>query len=286
MSKTWIWVRLAQMGFDFCVIYAAFLLAYFWRVGWVFSTDFDFGVFATISFFAAGLWSGFLVLTKYYRLPIRSGKRAFFDFVLIFLGGVIGVSFLILAYFFNRELFFSRLINGYVIFFGGGGLILSQMLFRTILAHLRKNQAHVYRTLIIGANRVAERIIRSIENDRFAPHRVVGVIDPYGLEKNIGNLQISGKLDRLESICQQKKVSEIIQCDGFEHTINVISFCERAGIKYQFEPALRGIFEENLRVRDVAGYPMISFVQRDFSGAKKKWWKILDFLQRQIFDID
>jgi len=232
------------------------------------------------------VWIGFLVFTKYYRLPPRSGFRAWFEDALALTGGVVAVGFLIVSYFFPREILFSRLIGVYIFVFANLWLWFSRIIFREILSRQKKRSKNVYKTLIIGANRVAEKLVSKIQNDRFAPYKIVGVIDPYGLAKNFSGTQILGKLDKLEKVCADEKISAIVQCDAFEHTLNLISFCDEKKIKFQFDPALRGIFEENLRIREVAGQTMISFVQRDFSGVRKIKFRLVDWALRQIFDVD
>ncbi len=297
MSKAWISLRVVHIVLDLLGLYASFLLAYFVRVGWIFSTDFPFPLFALLSLGATVVWIGFLLLAKYYRIPPRSGGRVWFDIFLAVLGGVVAVGMLIVTYFFPREVLFSRLIGVYVFAFGVAWLLITQFLFRYFLALLKKKDKAVYRTLIVGANRIAEKLISSIENNSYAPYRIVGVIDPYGLykssifnfqssKKEKGNVPMLGKLDRLEKICDDQKITALIQCDAFEHTLNLISFCDEKNIKFQFVPALRGIFEENLRLREVAGRTMISFVQRNYTGTQKLKFRLVDWILRQVFDVD
>ena len=45
---------------------------------------------------------------------------------------------------------------------------------------------------------------------------------------------------------------------------------EEKDIKFQFDPALRGVYEDNLRIREVGGQAMISFVKRDFKNEKQR----------------
>lgn len=287
MSKTWIYIRILQIIIDFLGIFGSFLLAYFVRVGWIFSTDFPFTLFLKLSLLGTSIWIGFLLFSKYYRIPIRSGKRAMFDIGLILLGGIVANGFLIVSYFFPRDILFSRLISIYIFVFGTLFLLISQYLFRLVLATLKKNENKVYHTLVIGANRVAEKIIESFQKDKYAPHKIEGVIDPYGLEKTIKGSTILGKLNKLEDVCVEKKITCIVQCDGFEHTLNLISFCEEKDIKYMFLPALRGIFDDNLRIRETAGQTCISFVKRDYDKKTRKFkFKIIDAILRQVFDVN
>ncbi|MCF7812726.1 hypothetical protein K9M59_04005 [Candidatus Gracilibacteria bacterium] len=286
MSRKWIYLRLGHIVIDLLGVYGAFCFAYFVRVGWVFSTDFPFQPFAWVSAFSTILWIGFLLLSKYYRIPPRSEERVGYDALLIGLGGAIGIGFMIVTYFFRSELFFSRLLNIYALLFGTIFLLISQFVFRLILSARKKKHKDVYRALIVGANRVAEKLIHAIKHDAYAPYIVIGVIDPYGLAKEIKDSRVIGKLDQLEPVCEKENITAIIQCDAFEHTMNLISFCEEKDIKFQFDPALRGIYEENLRIREVAGQTMISFVQRNYQGIKKWKYRFIDWVLRQVFDVD
>ncbi len=285
MFRTWIYWRAFQILLDIVFVYGAFLLAYFVRVGWVFSTDFPFAPFAKISALSAFMWVAFLVFARFYRIPPRSHQKAWRDIALIFTGGVIGVGVLLVTYFFQRELFFSRLLNGYVLVFGGAWLFLSKTLFQTFLMLQKKRTKNVYRTLVVGANRTTEKFIEAIEKDSFAPYKVVGVIDPYGMYKK-KDLNVFGKLDKLESVVDKEGITAIIQTDAFEHTLNLISLCEEKDIKFQMVPSLRGIFEENIRLRPIAGHTTISFVQRNYSGMKKKQFRIVDWVLHSVFDVD
>jgi FlaA1/EpsC-like NDP-sugar epimerase len=262
-----------------------FLLAYFVRVHWIFSTDFPFELFAILSAAATVVWIGFLAFVKAYRLPPRSGVRSWYDIILILVGGVIAVGFLIVSYFFPREILFSRLIGVYALLFGSLWLVFSQKIFRLLLGKAKK-QGRGYKTIIIGANRVAEQFVTRVKTDPFAPFQIVGVIDPYGLAKSFAATPLLGKLDQLGSVCAREKVTALVQCDAFEHTLSLVSFCEEKDIKFQFLPSLRGVFEENLRLREIAGVKVISLVQRNYSGIKKTKFRFIDWLLRQLFDVD
>lgn len=287
MLKDWIRLRIIQIIIDALGIYGAFLAAYFLRVGILFSSDFPLSLFAGLSALATFTWIIFLIFTKYYRIPPRSKEREWYDIALIFVGGIIAIGFLIVTYFFPREILFSRMIGLYSFFFGCSFLLCSQSIVRYLLARRKKIEKNVYHTLIIGANRIAEQFIEAIQTDPYAPHKVIGVIDPYGITKSLKNAPILGKLNKLEEVCAQHHVTSIIQCDAFEHTLSCISFCEEHNIKFQFDPALRGIFEKNLRIREVAGVTTISFVKRDYEQRHKQWfYRVGDWVLRQVFDVD
>lgn len=286
MHRTWIYYRLLHGITDLIILWIAFALAYYLKIGSFFSTDFPFSTYIQFSFLAITIWGGFLMFTKYYRLPPRSGTRIWFDVFLVLLGGAIAIATLVVSYFFE-EIYFSRQINLYIFIFGVTGLIGTQWIFRHILATLKKQEKCVYRLLIIGANRISKRLIKAIEKNPYAPYKVIGVIDPYGIAKDFSAAPILGKLNKLEEVCEKESITAMIQCDAFEHTINLIALCEEQNIKFQFDPALRGIHEDNLRIREVAGESLISFVKRDFTSSSKRGiYKIIDVILRQVFDID
>ncbi|NCP67599.1 hypothetical protein GW756_05000 [bacterium] len=287
MLKYWLSWRMAHIIFDIVLVYFAFLMAYFIRVNWVFSTDFNFFLFAAMAAVGSVVWVAFLAFARYYRVPPRSGGKEWYDLALLLLGGVVANGMLIVIYFFPQEILFSRLISVYAFVFGSAALLFTQVAFKLFMARVKKSDRKVYRLLIVGANNVSENFIKQLEKSPYALYKVVGVIDPYGLKKEIAGSKVLGKLDKLELICEQEKVSAILQCDAFEQTLNLISFCEQHDIKFQFDPALRGIFEKNLRIREVAGHTTISFVKRDFNNqGKRKRYTFFDAVLNQVFDID
>ena len=285
MLKFWIRCRTIHLLFDIIAVYGAFQLAYFLRVGWIFSTDFNYLTFSLMSCAGALLWILFLAFARYYRIPPRSGAKEWYDLILIIIGGVIANGSLIVIYFFPQEILFSRLITVYALLFGCMALLVSQMVFKWFMSQQKKGNRQVYRLLIVGANRVSENFIHQVQTNPYALYEVVGVIDPYGLKKDIKGSQILGKLDKLEKICDEEGITAILQCDAFEQTINLISLCEEKRIKFQFDPALRGIFEKNLRIREVAGHTTISFVKRYFNNTSKKTlYRGYDAVLNQVFE--
>ena len=288
MSRKWIWWRLTHILIDLLGLWGCFLFAYFVRVDWVFSTDFNFEPFVPMALGASLVWTLFLLLSRFYRIvpDYRLTERCL-QIAKILIGGAAAVAALIVLYFFKQELFFSRLINGYAFVFGTTWLVFSSMAYDFILRwDKRTNKQAVYRTVIVGANRVSEKLIEKFEQDPFAPYQIIGVIDPYGLASENFRGKVLGKLNKLESVCEQESVTALIQCDAFEHTINLISFAKENDLKFLFDPALRGVLEENLRIRRNAGQTMIQFVDRDFSGRKKRWYRFVDWVLVNIFDTD
>ena len=283
MFRYWINIRLAHIFVDFVLLLFIFCLVYFWRVDWVFSTDLVFQTFFLFSFLGCGLWIGFLMVLKYYRIPPRSGKRFIFDLGLMGGGGIIANSFMIVVYFFTRAELFSRWISVFCFFFGVLLLFWTRIIFLSFLRRAKRKEMGCYRTLIIGGNRIGERLVQSIGRNKYSLHKIVGVIDPYGVYKNFQGARVFGKLNKLETVCDEENITALIQCDAFEHAINLIALCEERGMSYEFDPALRGVFEDSLRVRETSGARLCSF-HKEMN--KNQQVNLKDRLRRLVFDVD
>lgn len=287
MFRTLIYLRFGNIFLDFLLINLAFSLAYFVRVGWIFSTDFEYMPYALTSLGASIFWLFFLLFARYYKIPPRYGKKQIYNIILSGLGGILSVATLILIYYFQRELLPSRLITLYILIFGTFFLTLSSALFRALLRWQKQRSILTYRTLIIGANPVSEKMIDRIKNNPYALHQIIGVVDPYGVYKSIEGSEILGKLDKLEVLCQTHNINCILQCDAYEQALSIIAFCEDKNVKYEALINLRGIMEENVRLRNIADKTVLSYVDRNFeSSTKKHRYRIFDAVLHQVFDID
>ncbi len=281
MPKPLLWLRTAQIALDAGLLYAAWLLAYGLRVGFFFSTDFPFPPYAG----AALLGTAATVLTWLslgrYSLPLGSWWRRGWQ-VAVGLGA--GVALVILLYYFQRQLFFSRLLLLMVL--GGAGVLLalSEWALRWLVARARATGRYGHRTLVVGANRTTESLLRQISTDPHCLHRVIGVIDPYGVAQSVAGAPLLGKLNQLESAVSQHRVTSIVQTDGFEHTLSLIGLCQQHDLKYQFVPALRGVPDDNIRIRKLAYTPVISFVER--TDGRRGWYRLVDWALRDVLGVD
>ncbi len=286
MFQFWIRLRLIQILVDLCLLLSVFVLVYFWRVGWVFSSDLMFWEYFLHAVLAVGVWIGFMLFAMYYRIPPRSGGRGWFDIILAPVGGIISSGFLVVVYFFARSEVFSRWISLGVFVFGVLVLLLSRAFFLMLLRRAKRNKIGCYRTLVVGGNRISEHLVGALNTNTYSLHDVVGVIEPYGIYKDYKGAKVLGKLNKLEEVCEAENITAIIQCDAFEHTLSLISFCEEKNIKFELDPAWRGVFEKNLRIRETAGVKLLSFVKRDHeTSSKKSFYKMVDIVLDQFFGV-
>ena len=211
-------------------------MAYFARVGTLISTDFPLKIYALLAGVSALFWIFFLLFARFYKVSIEPTKtEKLFQFGKIILGGAIAIGTLIISYFFPREILFSRLLGLYAFAFGTAYLWISSQIFLAILKRRKKQgQSDIYKTLIIGANRISDKIIQRLQADPIAPYIVKGVIDPYGMAPKNFSGKVIGKLNKLEAFVESEKITAIIQCDAYEHTINLISLAKEKNIRFLF----------------------------------------------------
>ena len=113
-----------------------------------------------------------------------------------------------------------------------------------------------YPMLVIGANRDAERVIKLLD-ERQSPFRPVAVLDSQGTSQtDIAGVPVRGKLNKLEDIIKEQKITHLLQCADLEHTINLLSLCRQHGITYMLLPSVLGIVGVNEEVEYIEGQPV------------------------------
>ena len=124
--------------------------------------------------------------------------------------------FMVLYYFAYRN-FFSRLILVYIFLLTFLFVYFWHRLFRWILAKNAEREVGIYRTLIIGANRPAEDIIKHLLKTK-SHIKPVAIIDAHGSGKSvIAGVPVVGKMNMFEKAIAQHEIDHmngIMICDN------------------------------------------------------------------------
>ena len=169
---------------------------------------------------------------------------------------VFALALFTLAYYFIFNKFFSRML----LIYAGAAHVLFTMIWHAAFDQwqrrvLRKSPA-AYPMLVIGANRDAERVIKLLD-ERQSPFRPVAVLDSQGTSQtDIAGVPVRGKLNKLEDIIKEQKITHLLQCADLEHTINLLSLCRQHGITYMLLPSVLGIVGVNEEVEYIEGQPV------------------------------
>ena len=238
-------LKTVQIGLDFILVFFSFCLAYFVRVGFIFSTDFPFAQFLPVALVSSVLTIVFSFLIKTYKedqkvWSVHHFLRTGFSSILQ------TAIFAILFYFFYQEIF-SRLMLAYIPVFSVilvyGGHLAFDKLARYLYA---KGKGGVIRTLLIGTNREAQKLVNFLQTSQ-SRHYIVSILDGYGSSlKEIEGIPVKGKLNKLEVVVKEDKIEQIIQVDNLEQVMNILNFAQQNNLKYILIPSVLGAYHHKL----------------------------------------
>lgn len=242
---------------DIAVFIGAFALAYFLRVGWIFSTNFPFGRFLWTTAVTTPVWLAVLATTRTFVLT-RSQKTPR-NGAYIAYAALVGVAFFALVYYFRYKESFqglSRLLLVQAFILSAVLPWLWHVLFEQFQRAMLRLAPPAFPTLVVGATREAGRLIRTL-NRRRHPLTPVAILDGHGAkEKHVEGVPVLGKLDKLEDVLREKKITHLIQCSDLEQTLNLLSACRRRSVTYMLLPSVLGIVERDERVESLEGHPV------------------------------
>lgn len=264
MNKYLIRLKILQIVVDGLLILAAFVLSYFLRIGFYLSTDFPFGQYMIIALITTPITLVVMFFARAYKLTqqivsIRHMQRIAFV-------AILNVAVFMVLYYFAFRNFFSRLILVYIFLLTFGFVYFWHRLFRRILQKRAERSIGVYRTLVIGANRPAEQIIKILIRTK-SHIKPVAIIDAQGTGKTvIAGVPVVGKMDRFEKAIAQYEIDHILQVDHLEQSLNIINYALQNNIKYLMPPELLGIFQGHQTLEEIEGQPFLKVYRN------RKWW--------------
>lgn len=276
-------LKIIQIIFDFLLIVLSFFLAYFLRLSiyllleWkntIIHSDYPINNYLIYS------WIVWAVMISIYIYQWRYAiDKPYNNFINNFVSSIIWITVFVLIYFYNKEVFFSRLIPIYILFISYVLLYINNIIFRKIYSLKQIRESFWRRTLIIWANINTENLIKSLKNNN-SIRQIIWIIDAYWTKKKeISWIKVLWKMNKFEQIINDFKIDEIIQTDNQEQTLNIVTFCENRWISYFQVPSLSSwLFHENLEVYYLDEKPIIYLNQSNLNSWNLIFKKILDLL--------
>ncbi len=271
--------RLLEIIFDAGFVLLAFVLAFYVRIGAFKSTDFPFDPYFKLALFITPL---FILLFIWSGLYSFSSKNLFQKLHAISFSALVGSMAFVLIFFFNREVFFSRAIVLFVFLFS----TFFVWIFHALLFFYRRNKwkkgKNIHNTLIIGANRATEKVIKNLKNK--TEYFPVAILAPYGSKKKeILGIPVVGKLDALEKTVENYQIDEIIQCDAVEQSLNLIAFAEGKFLGFKIAPEVLGAFHKNIEPEKISSVSFLSLNLSPLFGWGQFFKRIFDILFSVLF---
>jgi len=255
-----------QALIDLWLVIFAFLLSYFFRLSiylipewkWLIHSHYPIWdyIFNSIIVWLCVIWV-FFYQWRY------SSNKPYKNLIWTFSASVIWANIFVLIYFFWRELFFSRLIPVYALFWMFIFLTISYFLFTKIFSLDSIRKRFWKKILIIWANLTAESVIKSLQSDAWI-RNIIWVLDAYWTKKKeISWIPVLWKMNVFEEIIKEKWIEEIIQADNLEQTLNIVNFCENNNLDYYLSPSLSWVYHEDTDVYRLNSWEALIYLKKN-----------------------
>src|SRR3989338_10193239 len=150
---------------DLLLFVASYALAYFLRVGFLFSTDFPFDHYLQAVAFVAPLWMLVLATTRTFHLT--RNQKTLRNGAYIAYASLVGMSLVTLAYYFRFTDFFSRLLLIEAFLICTVATWVWHIVFNEIARRILRRDPPVFPTLVVG--RSEERRVGKEGRSRWSP---------------------------------------------------------------------------------------------------------------------
>jgi len=252
---------------DILIFIGIYALAYFLRVGWIFSSDFPFDRFIFAVVLAAPFW--LLVLATTRAFALTRDQRDARNGAYIAYACLVGTALVVLTYYFTYTAFFSRLLLILAWAMSTVAIWLWHVLFDFIKRSVLRQNPPAFPVLIVGLTRESKALIEEL-NRKHSPLTPVAILDGHGAkELEVDGVPVRGKLNKLEEVVEEFKPTHLIQCANLEQTLNLLSLCRNRKMHYMLLPSVLGIVERDERVESLEGHP-VTVVSP--SGRRLSWF--------------
>lgn len=253
-------LTISWLATDTLVFAAAYALAYFVKVGWILSSDLLFGTFLSAIALTAPAWLFVMITMRNFALS--RVQRSIRNFLYIAYACMIGMAGFTLVFYFLKQSLFSRLLLLMAGAFSAVSVFLWHIIFDRIQRIILRLGKPSYPLLVIGTNREAKRLVEKLQRAK-SPFTPVAVLDGRGTNlQELSGVPVLGKLDKLEKVIQEKKITHLLQCDQLEHSLNLLSVCRQRGITYMLLPFVLGVIEDKVPTEALEGQQVVAIEPR------------------------
>lgn len=253
-------LTLVWLATDAAVFTGSYVLAYFMKVGWILSTDLPFSTYLSATLLTVPGW--LFVMTTMRNYGLSRIQRSLRNFLYIAYACMIGMAGFTLVFYFLEQSLFSRQLLLMAGAFSTLAVFVWHPIFDRMQRHILRLHPPTYPLLIIGTNREAQRLVEKLQRAK-SPFTPVAILDGRGSSlKDIAGVPVVGKLDKLERIIEEKKITHLVQCDQLEHSLNLLSVCRQHGITYMLLPFVLGVIEDHVPTEALEGQQVVAVEPR------------------------
>jgi exopolysaccharide biosynthesis polyprenyl glycosylphosphotransferase len=262
-------VPLTMASLDACLIYGAFILAYWLRytlkLGPHIQQHIDFWRYQPLAALLLLVMMLVLVLKDAYRR--RMSRDVVAEAITIFSASTISVAAIVVVTAMLHQWEYSRAVILYVWVLAITLVISGRALHRSLQALYYRKGRGVTRLLVVGATDVGKMIMQSVMNRPDFGYQLVGFVEhrPSPSVQNFGRFRALGTLVDVSALAESGAIDEIIvalPASAHEEMWPILSVCERLGVGMKLVPDLFEMSLGRVRIDDIAGIPLLDVQER------------------------
>lgn len=260
MKRSELFFTFLALPVDIAMIIVSFAVAFYLRG----QLEFNYGVNAVslseylrYSFYLIPIWLVIFSLNDLYDREIGRGFAN--EFYRIFISNSVAILFLVLALFFSKTIFFSRLIMLFTWIASIVFVTLGRMILKGVETKLLEYGIGRRNVLLIGSNEVTEFIASEINRNYALGKKVVGVVN--GNHKKIFALKQLGGIKDIAKIIKNRHIDEVILADttiSNDQVAEIIEICSDANVAFKFVPDIVAFMSLNVKNESIGSMPVLA----------------------------
>lgn len=283
-KKSELFFSVLLIPLDAIMIFAGFIVAYFWRTSWglvpVKGSIWEFEHYLTFCLYLLPLWIIIFALEGLYSIKkIRQGLA---EATSIFMGVSAGVTVVVIWLFFSKTDFFSRLIVLYIWIVCVVFMILGRLAIRMLKSFLYRFNIGVKRVLMIGWDNQIEHIAGKINANKGLGYKMLGYLFDH---KKDTNFKYLGKEEDLDNIVKQEHPDEVILSDtnvSDEKMAEILSFCNENKIVFKVIPNAFEMKASNITATTMEEIPVLVYSRTPLAGWGRVTKRLIDLIGSTI----
>jgi len=280
MTNTRKFFNYIVLPIDILMILCAFAIGYYIRIQAEVISIWPFAQYIKFVLFFLPIWVIIFALEGLYN--IRNPKKGVYEFYSVIVSVSTGIAIMVIWLFLSKTVFFSRLVIAYDWFLSIILVLVARWIITYIEHILYKNKINTEKMVIIGNNKVAYDLIKTINQDYTLGYDLKGIlaVDSDSYKQNKENVKILESVENIDKIHKNIDFSTLILADHSlsQGSINkILDFCDEKKISFKEIPNLFQVKTSNAIYTTIGSIPIINFRRTPLEG----WGTVL----KRFFDI-
>jgi len=287
MRKTDIAFTLARIVSDGIAIFAALVLAYFFRMSWFPDLGVGEGALPLVMWswyqmFAAEIMAMLLVIFAVNgRYKFHADEKSWDEVRHIFWAFSAGLALVIVLFFFQKFTFFSRLLLGVAWVSGLTFLIAGRQGVRWIRRRMWQHGYGQFHILVLGSGRLAKETIQFLKQTQ--QYKIIGVLhEPESKITSLGGIRVIGSFDDLEKFLIKLRPTDVLLASDYSSKVDTAHLARLTHVhhtRFQFLPDESSLDLASVESAQLGAFPMLKLHATQLDG----WGYVTKSLIEHVF---